>query len=303
MLSLAAISLITVASASPRLTIHHGDATLLPVRPTAGEAADILAESTFSGRHEDGFDTMQVRTVHADEVGDVRLGQVWRAWTGPGTFTDCVVEGFFLEIAEPYDTPQTDELPALPPHEAGRAFAKLDCGADDIRPRLVVGVDDPVPFRLKLADAVSGAEVTANRDVVDTVLRDVLKTHPDVRSFRADIGDEPVGRYRNTQRADTRVGHLIIERGRWYTGEGLTGCGESDRMLPYLAIILDGPTPTLLRFETLAEGEWARDLVDIDRDGVPEVVVSDSVGETLTLMQGDHSLSHLEQVWWGYCPC
>ncbi len=290
------------AIAAPRLTLFHGDAPLLEASPAPDRIESIVHDSTFVERHNDGFDMMQVRDVHAEELGDLAIGQVWRAWTGPVEFSDCTVSRFFLEVAEPWDMSESPEGTEFPGVEPGAAlfFAELSCEDDALTPELLVSVDDPVPFDLVLRSDESEDAAAA----MDSVLGEGMRHGPEVQTWRAQVGELEIQRHRKIDRTDTRLGHLLVERGRLHTGYGETACGGEDFVFNYVAIVLLDPQPILLHYAPLGEGGWISDFVDVDRDGLPELIGSNDFSDTWTLSRlSGETLDQNTPVWWGYCPC
>lgn len=112
-----------------------------------------------------------------------------------------------------------------------------------------------------------------------------------------------MNRQRRIDRADTRAGHLLVERGRLYTGVGETGCGEDDFVLSYVAVVRRGDQPELLMWTVLPEAGWARELVDIDLDGLPELLFSPEWGSTEVLLRQGRAVDQVDRSWWGSCPC
>lgn len=298
MLLLAALALSDTASAAPRLVIQHGDAVLIEARPPFERLMELVEESRYLEDHPDGFDLMQVRELPADELGDLARGQVWRAWQGPARFVDCTVSRFVVELAGDYGTEGDTALPPEGLRTPAGTYAELRCEAPLGEAWLVVRPEDPVPLPLALA----GADTQEARALVDAVVGAEL-SHPAVEVFRQSAAGEPLSRDRRIDRADTRAGHLLIERGRLYTGAGDTACGGEDLVLSYVIVVREGPSPQLLQEVWFPEAGWARELVDVDQDGLPELLFSPDWGSTEVLLRQGRALDTVHRAWWGYCPC
>ena len=300
MLAILASSLVLTAAAAPRLLLEHQGESLLMARPDAARLEELISGSTFTGHHGDGEETSQLRAVHARAIGDLEVDQAWRAWTRLGEFHDCVVSDFFLEVSDYAAGSQvSDELPRTDP-AAFQFFARLRCEAADARPALVVGVDDPIPLYLEL---LSGDQAAAAR-TVDQALGPGFAQRPELADWAGRIAGREVHRSRDIGRGHTRAGHLLVERGSCFTGGGDIECGGEDISLPYVIVVRDGPAPELLAVAALDQGQQVRALVDIDADGMPELIVTDTFGTWLWLQRLDGTvLDSRPEIWWNFCPC
>lgn len=150
LLSLALLSVDGGALAATRMPIRHGDTVLLQARVPFERLLALVDESRFLESHPDGYDIMQVRELPTDELGDLARGQVWRAWTGPGRFTDCRVSRFVVELAFQSSEEVGEALPPPDHRSPAGTFAELDCEGSLDEAWLLVRPEDPVPFELEL---------------------------------------------------------------------------------------------------------------------------------------------------------
>ncbi len=294
MFSLLALSLAPSAVAAPHLVVEHSDAYYVAAHPPAGANEAFLAGSTVLGDHHDEYDHMQVRELTATSMWPLRVGDELRSWVTDDRFVACTVRRFIAEV------PGAAGKAELPSYGVDRAvfLAELSC-EEPVEPvSWLVAPGDPVPYR-----PVPRPAEEAHRERVAQVLQASSAYVDAVAGLRAQAGEREVAHNREVERVDTRAGHLLVETGLLYTGQGDVSCGNDDLVMPYAAVVRDGPQPELLSFRVFGDDEVPAGVIDIDRDGGLEWVVYGTIGDSVRIDREEETVARGDYIWWSYCGC
>jgi len=286
--------LLATALAAPNAAYHareHDDRLVVQVHVPPVEARSLLTASELLSHHDDEYDAMQVRRISAPELDGLATGAVLRSWDGDEP-VDCTVAGFLAEV------PSTDRT-ELPADAAQRAtfLAQLSC-AEPVGGWLVAATSPPL--RWLEQQPVAEAEAEARID-------EALEGHATARAVfadaRAEAGPRAIDRTRTVTRVATTDGDLLVEIGRLTTGEGMAVCGYDDMVVPYVAIVRASDPVQLVDFYAFDSDAHVSDLVDMDADGRPEVVVRESMGTRSRIIGHEGTRASAVTMWWSFCPC
>lgn len=273
-------ALLTSALGSPHLATDHQGQVVTEVRPTAEQRARLFDGAEATGTY-DGVEHVTVYALPATTIGDLSVGQQLRGGDEASPHT-CTVRGFVMEAAlrnrPPSDT--TDR----------HVLATLECTAQQ-GVRWLFDPDAPWPHRPATTPATGPTPL--------------LDDHPDQQRGLADFTARADGREVHQERTVASfttidgVPHRLVS-GRWYTGEGVTDCEGEDMLETWAAVIRDAPTPSVLAFQRHSGKLYG--VLDVDRDGTVELVVSYGTGAAILTLDGT-PIAQGSDDFWPFCEC
>lgn len=295
---LALVLTATADSQLPQLVVHHHDQMVVQVDVPAQLRDAVLARSTLIDRHEDGFDAFQVRRIEGPAMG-VSAGMAMKAWTGRG-WAMCRVQQVQVEIAEPHGE-QSDALPEVPTWPEPMFLAALDCAAD-----VADHVQMVFPAQVQRTPAFyeEAPASPAQRQRIEAL----LATDPAHQEMwieaRAEAAGRPIQHEAEVSVARSATGTVWVVRGVLETGAGEYWCGGEDMKRSYAAVLELGPEARVLGQWWGMETEEFDQLVDVDRDGLPEVLGNVWRMESIRLVGlSGEPMAEATTSWWSYCGC